>query len=545
MNNTKKRLILIGLCAFFNISIIFVILLIDRIGISSHIVQKLHMPATSIQGTLSALNMFLCVIMVFLHYDYGRKVAMGCIFLTILLDFIPIIISNTFTPLPAIVTCLISMMAVDVFSSYSKKITISSLTDFVTGIKNRRAFVNDLSDYLEIRRPFYLAYIDQKEIKNLNEIYGVRVGDYLVKTIANRLTENIEFQDKLYRVNGTSCFALIFNTNKNPTEKLTALLKKLNTSIEYKQDGESKKFEIDLLAGVVKFPEDGASLLDLTKSIDIALSYAKINHENCFVYSNKEIEEKQRTQLEAEKIINNSLENETFFMMYQPQFDSATKKLYGYEALLRSYKPNGSIIFPEEFITEAEKSDLILKIDDFVLSHTLNEFKEMLAKKDDISLSINISAKNMSNPRFAENLIYLINRAEFPAKNLILEINEYSLALSVEIATENINKLRELGVRFTLDNFGTGYTSIAQLLKLPIDFLKIDKSLIDDLEANAQSRELVDSVIYMGHTMKCKVISEGVETVHQLEILKNNGCDFIQGFVWGKPVDFTEILNQA
>ena len=174
----------------------------------------------------------------------------------------------------------------------------------------------------------------------------------------------------------------------------------------------------------------------------------------------------------------------------------------------------------------------------------MKEFKPLLDKSEkELTISVNISAKNIGSKDFATRVKKIIEETQFPPENLELEITEYSFAESRNTTIENIKALRELGIQIALDDFGTGYTSIAQLMKLPINLLKIDKSLIDDIESNQNMRDLIDSVIYMGHIMNCEVISEGVENEDQLNILKEHKCDFIQGFIWGKPIDFEEAKN--
>ena len=182
-----------------------------------------------------------------------------------------------------------------------------------------------------------------------------------------------------------------------------------------------------------------------------------------------------------------------------------------------------------------------MKIDDFVLHTAIKEFKPVVENLDnDIIISINISAKTMGSKDFISRLSKIIEETHFPTENLELEITEYSFAESMETTITIIKALHEMGIKIALDDFGTGYTSIKQLMTLPINILKVDKSLIDDLESSQSMRDVVDSVIYMGHVMNCEVISEGVEKESQLEILREHKCDFIQGFVWGKPVDFEE-----
>ena len=187
-----------------------------------------------------------------------------------------------------------------------------------------------------------------------------------------------------------------------------------------------------------------------------------------------------------------------------------------------------------------------MKIDDFVLQTAMTEFKPVLENdENDIIISINISAKTMSSRDFISRLTKILEETQFPPEKLELEITEYSFSESMETTISNIKQLRDLGVKIALDDFGTGYTSIKTLMTLPINLLKIDKSLIDDIETSQSMRDVVDSVIYMGHVMNCEVISEGVEKEAQLDILREHKCDFIQGFVWGKPIDFEDAKNMC
>ena len=255
------------------------------------------------------------------------------------------------------------------------------------------------------------------------------------------------------------------------------------------------------------------------------------------------MQKEQDNQLEAEKLILESIKNDYFYLVYQPQYEISNKKLRGFETLIRCKKPDGTIVSPGFYIPVAERSNLILEIDDYVLKRAMTEFKpilDQLTKK--VTISVNVSAKNISKENFAEKIEKLISETEFPSECLEIEITEYSLAESMENTIRNIKQLRAMGVQIALDDFGTGYTSIAQLMNLPINLLKIDKSLIDDIEENQRNRDLVDSVIYMGHIMNCEVISEGVETENQLKLLNEHNCDFVQGYVWGKPMAYDDAI---
>lgn len=176
----------------------------------------------------------------------------------------------------------------------------------------------------------------------------------------------------------------------------------------------------------------------------------------------------------------------------------------------------------------------------------MTEFTDIIKNKQtDLIISINVSAKNIASIGFPEKVRELLDKTQFPPKNLEIEITEYCLVSSVETTVENINTLRKMGLHIALDDFGTGYTSLSYLAKMPISLVKIDKSMIDDITISEKSRDFITAVISMGHIMGCKVISEGVEYTDQLEILKEKECDFIQGFVWSKPVSYTEAKQIA
>lgn len=286
------------------------------------------------------------------------------------------------------------------------------------------------------------------------------------------------------------------------------------------------------------FTKTASSVL---RNAETALAKTRNLAENRICIFNENMENSDIKQREAEFLVKEALKNKYFYLVYQPQFTTDEKKLRGFETLIRCRKPDCSIVSPVDFIPAAEKSNLIMKIDDFVLQTAMTEFKPVLANaENDLTISINISAKTMSSKDFISRIRRIIEGTGFPAENLELEITEYSFAESMETTISNIKALHEMGIKIALDDFGTGYTSIKQLMTLPINILKIDKSLIDDIEGSQNMRDVVDSVIYMGHVMNCEVISEGVEKEAQLDILREHKCDFIQGFIWGKPIDFED-----
>ena len=201
--------------------------------------------------------------------------------------------------------------------------------------------------------------------------------------------------------------------------------------------------------------------------------------------------------------------------------------------------PDGTVVSPGEFIPVAEKGEQIIRIDDYVLHRAMTEFKSIVINNNpDLILSVNVSAKNIGTLDFPDRIRGILDKTGFPAHNLEIEITEYCMVQSIKITVENIRRLRAMNIQVALDDFGTGYTSLNYLSQMPVNLLKIDKSLIDDIERSQKKCEFVNAIISMGHLMGCEVISEGVENTMQLSKLDDNNCDYVQGFVWGKPLPY-------
>lgn len=540
----SKRLIQLTLCSIISILCLYSI---TKIGMSPQQIFQIggfSLPRVSLQGILSSINMFCCIFMVFIHYSYGSKIASLIIFFSLFTSISAITRSHSLSALPGVISPIVSLTSILVIYHFYKKSTINSYTDLITGLSNRRKFIEVLHDRICEGKEFHVACIEIEDFKQLNDIYGIQIGDYILQETAKELKSIIGKKNKLFKVTG-AIFTAIFDEETDVEEILSEAIKPRN--LELPLGASEKNFRmtvITLAAGIAKYPTDGDNENKIFKNADTALAYAKKSSVSKLCVYNEELELAEVKQKEAETLIHESLEKDYFYLVYQPQFNIADKSLRGFETLIRCKKPDGSIVSPALFIPAAEKSNLILKIDDYVLRRAMKEFKPVLDEKGDkYIISVNVSAKNIGMEDFASRVKAILTETNYPAHCLEIEITEYSLAESQETTIKNIQTLREMGVHVALDDFGTGYTSIAQLMKLPINLLKIDKSLIDDIESNDTIRDLVDSVIYMGHVMNCEVISEGVENEQQIGVLKEHKCDFVQGFVWGKPLPFTEAVD--
>lgn len=548
LNTTSqtRRIIQLVLCC---IGSLICLIGITKLGLSRQQIFQIagfSLPKVSLQGLLSSITMFCCILMVFIHYSHGSKAATFIIFFSLISSTSAIFRSHSLSALPGVISPIVSLTSILIIYHFYKKSTINSYTDLITGLKNRRKFLEELQDRICSQKEFQIACLEIEDFKQLNDIYGIQVGDYILKECAKELKKSLGKKNSLFKITG-AIFTIIFDGECDAEELLFEAIKPKNFPLPLENDKKTDNHRttvISFAAGIARYPEHGTDDKQLFKKADIALAYAKKSSVSKLCTYTEELELAEIKQKEAEALIRESLENDYFYLVYQPQFTIADKKLRGFETLIRCKKPDGSIVSPALFIPAAEKSNLILKIDDYVLKRAMKEFKPVLEKKgENYIISINVSAKNIGMEDFSSRVKAIIAETNFPPKCLEIEITEYSLAESLATTIKNINDLRTIGVKIALDDFGTGYTSIAQLMNLPINLLKIDKSLIDNIESNSNIRDLVDSVIYMGHIMNCEVISEGVENEQQIGVLKAHKCDFVQGFVWGKPVSFNDAVN--
>ena len=511
-------------------------------------VGSFAIPVISVQGVLTTLRSFSCILMIFISYQIGTCIALLLTAVNITLALVLIVRYHTLAPLPGVLSALISLAVMLIIYSFYKRAVVASYTDLVTGLQNRRSYLKEASRRLSEGKPFCLACVEIEGFKAINNMFGILAGDFILKHTAAKLTAAAGKGAQVFKITG-AMFAVIFDgaaASPTPEERLRKAIQSESIKIppESWEDQKLEKLCTTSLAAGVQYVQPPFGLKKtasaILKDTETALLAARaLPHEKLCVY-NDTLENAELKQKEAELLILESLERGYFYLVFQPQFTAQGKRLRGFEVLIRCKKPDGSIVSPGFFIPAAEKTSLIMRIDDYVLRRALTDCKPLVAATgNECIISINVSAKNIASADFAQKIRALLEETQFPPKNLEIEITEYSFAES-ETTIANINALKTLGVQVALDDFGTGYTSIAQLMKLPINLLKIDKSLIDDIETSQTMRDMVDSVIYMGHIMNCEVISEGVENEQQLSLLKEHKCDFIQGFVWGKPQSFAD-----
>ena len=543
MKSLTRKIFLIALCSVLNIVCLFSVSYLGKSVGGVIPLGDFLLPISSLQGIISALSMLLCILMVFINYEYGGKIAFFFISWSMLFSILQIFKTHALHSLPGTISSGVSLFSIIIIYIFYRRRTLNSYTDLITGLKNRRKFAEELDDKIRSKKTFCLACVEIEGFKHINDTYGLQIGDFILQKTAERLTRTLGNKDKIFKITGAT-FVIFFESEIISQDVLLELTLPEKIPLPIKNDDSSEIYAtVSLLAGISQYPDDAHCGTSLLTHADSALNAAKKSNKKIIFYT-EDLEAAEIKQREAEDLIQKSLEHDWFYLVYQPQFTLSERKLRGFETLIRCRQPDGRFVSPAEFIPAAEKSNLILKIDDYVLRRAMKEFKPVLDEKgENYIISVNVSAKNIGMKDFTERVKNIIAETRFPAHCLEIEITEYSLADSIDVTIANINSLRKIGVQVALDDFGTGYTSIAQLMKLPINLLKIDKSLIDNIESNQNIRDLVDSVIYMGHVMNCEVISEGVENEKQIGVLKDHNCDFVQGFVWGKPLPYEDAVN--
>lgn len=489
-------------------------------------------------GVLMAFKYGLCLIMISHENKKGIIISSVLMIISLISIIRVMIFQKNMEPLPGLVNIIFYLATIIMLGKQIINREKAAVTDFLTGMLNRRGLYRILKRKIEDDNPFSVVYIDIDNFKFINDSYGHSCGERILKIIAERMC-GIVGKEGVVTIIGEDEFVIVLDSSLEPKKTVDTLLNSIREKIEINLDGSDINCYLTCYAGIASYPYDSEDYEALIKYADIAMYHAVKEKSVSASFFNKDMADYMNRQIELETLIKEGLENDYFYLVYQPQYKLNGKKLRGFESLLRMKTPDGKFVSPGEFIPVAEKGDLILQIDNYVLYRAMKEFKPIVEKSyEELTVSVNVSAKNIGNPDFVDKVKAIIDETGFPAKNLEIEITEYCLVQSVDVTIENIKKLRDMEIQVALDDFGTGYTSLNYLAKLPINLLKVDKSLIDDIESNDKSRDFVHAVISMGHLMGCHVISEGVENEVQLTLLGGQECDFIQGYVWSRPLEY-------
>ena len=422
--------------------------------------------------------------------------------------------------------------------------------DVLTDLPNRLLFNNKLRDLLreaqENEKLLAVLFIDLDHFKEINDSFGHDIGDEVLKVVTKRLLATIETHDTLARLGGDE-FAIIV---QNIEDKLSAaqLAEKIVNIFIEPIVLESYPFYLSCSIGISLYPEDDDDATNLLKYADTAMYKAKENGRNDYAFYHEEMTRDALKKVIIETDLRTALQKDELRVYLQPQFNAVENRLVGMEALVRWQHPEVGLLTPDRFLPVAEISGLIVEIDRFVIKKAIKQLVEWYEEGLNPGiLAMNISVQQLSKSDFVSFMKSVLKESRCRAEWIELEVTESGLMKNPSEAIKILQALSDLGLELAIDDFGTGYSSLSYLKKLPINRLKIDKSFVDDLPDDEEDVAITRAVIALAKSLNLNVIAEGVETEAQKEFLVENGCEKIQGYLYGKPMDteaFYEMLLQ-
>lgn len=454
---------------------------------------------------------------------------------------VTVVALKNYAPLPSVILSCVGIIICFILSKYLKQlakneITIDTLVyiDNLTGLLNKQGFIKELYVKSNLGKEFYLAMIDLNDFRRINDITNHSEGDKILKNLA-QLWSMIPKRFTMSYFGG-STFALVSDCEKYYMDEI---ISEIFDSIRLVN--KEHNVVITVAVGISHYTQDTTDVDQLITYAEASMIQSKDVGKNKFTYFDSDSYKLLKKRYLTERDVRNALANDSFELLYQPQFSIKDHKVVGFESLLRLRGKDGKFVNTQEFINIAEKSGLIYEIDLWVIKNVLVQTADYVKNRPDVDISVNVSGKHITLPDFTDYIIKCLDFANFNPNNLKIEITESSYIKDFDESIKVMDKLKSIGIKIALDDFGTGYSSLSYLARLPSDLLKIDKSFIDDMEIDRGKCNFVDVIIRLGHIMNNKVIAEGVENTEQLALLSFLGCDYIQGYVWGKPMSLEEI----
>jgi diguanylate cyclase (GGDEF)-like protein len=414
--------------------------------------------------------------------------------------------------------------------------------DALTKLPNRHFLIEQLEHQIDIaerdNERIAVMFLDLDRFKVINDNLGHSVGDEVLKVAAQRLSEVIRPNDILARWGGDE-FVIIL-TNIESVEEVDGLAEKIARCLEDMIQLAERQFHISTSIGISLFPTHGKDALSLLKNADISMYRAKDRGAGNYSTYNPEMDAGSEDRLSMETKLRRAIENNHLRMVYQPKVDIQKEHLTvtGVEALIRWQDPELGNIPPNQFIPLAEEIGFITKIADFVLDSACKQHAAWRAAGvPPVRIAINLSPTSLVEPGIVEKIKTKLDFYCMEPQYLELEITEETFLDGSDVCQKNLAVLNDHGIRISIDDFGTGYSCLSYLLDLPVSTLKIDGSFVRKLGTQPQNNGIVNAIMTLGHGLGLEVVAECVETQEQLDFLKENGCDIIQGYFFSKPLE--------
>jgi diguanylate cyclase (GGDEF)-like protein/PAS domain S-box-containing protein len=415
--------------------------------------------------------------------------------------------------------------------------------DALTGMPNRRLMQDRLHQAIMAarrkQRHVGVLFIDLDRFKVVNDTLGHDTGDFILKEIARRLVSCVREVDTVSREGGDEFVVILPDLERPEHARVVAdkILRELARPVEIG----GHDIHVTPSIGISHYPNDATDVQQLLKQADNAMYQAKDAGRNTVRFFTNDLNFLLARRLEVESKLRKAIENEEFFLRYQPQVDIATGRISGMEALIRWNDPTKGEVYPKDFIFVAEELGLIVPIGEWVFRTACSQLKQWVEDGlPPVTVSINISPRQFMSRRLVSTLLGIVRETRADPRHVELEITETMIMRNIEQSIETLEQLRSVGMQVAVDDFGVGYSSLNQLTRLPASSMKIDRSFIMNIPHEASAGSITEAIIAMAKRLKLRVIAEGVETRAQLDFLRANECEAFQGYLFSRPVTALE-----
>lgn len=441
--------------------------------------------------------------------------------------------------------CIIVFRDVTEKRKLEQRIAYQANFDSLTDLPNRHLFQDRLSRAIgHAHREgslVALLYLDVDYFKNINDRMGHPFGDRVLVELGKRLKSIVRETDTIARIGGDEFAVILCDLHDRSEALVLGRRLMIEAAMPFRIDG--SRADLTVSIGVALYPEDGTDATTLIRNADIALYQVKREGRNNIVFFSREMNRFVQSTLKIESELREALDKNRFYLVYQPIVHLGSSLAVGVEALLR-WRHRGKVRLPDEFVPIAEEMGLILPLGQWILREAIREAGVWIRQGINLGrLTVNVSVKQIHSEGFADFLESTLRENGLPSAILEIEITERTLMFRDHHTLATLNRIREMGVKVSIDDFGIGYSSLNYIRNFPVNTLKIDRSFLSEMLDNHYDRAIVRAILAMAQSLSIDVVAEGVERMEQAHFLKENGCLMAQGFFYSEPVSPEEILR--
>jgi diguanylate cyclase (GGDEF)-like protein len=414
--------------------------------------------------------------------------------------------------------------------------------DALTDLPNRSLFLlraeAEVARGIELGYPTTIAIVDLDQFKEVNDTLGHHNGDRLLTTIGHRLLAHLRAPDSVARLGGDE-FGLVLSNVSHPDDVLARLREVIQQEVQIS----GLPLSIESSIGYAIASEDGTEVGDLLQKADVAMYVAKHDRSGVVRYLESQ-NHYDSGNLTLVSDLRHAIAQDQLVLHYQPKFDIATSDICGVEALVRWQHPTLGLLFPDRFIPLVEQTDLIDELTEWVVGRAVRDLAHFSGGSPELTMAVNVSARNLGRSGFARQVLDAVEAGGIAAHRVTVEVTETALMTDPVRAASVLGEMSDAGIRVSVDDFGSGQTSLVMLADLPIAELKIDRGFVHDIERNPAHAAIVRSIVELGHNLGFTVVAEGVETAGVQDVVADTGCDLVQGYYFARPMPADQLFDR-